>query len=310
MLKNGYKLIVIKDGHFDLKQFNITPLHILFFASLIVILTSSLFVVFSDEFVDWVGSREIQKHRNNNEKLIDQINENQQRLESLVNELDKIKEEDNNLRKLVKLPIIHEDVRKVGVGGASNKDQSENLEYLLPNDLVDLKQINKQINFVNRLVNLETLSFSEISKKVELDLDKIKAFPAIHPIPLENKKLSSTFGHRRDPFSREYKFHDGHDFSARTGTPVYATAAGRVKTSKYYGTFGNYIEVDHGNGYVSIYGHLSRRKVNRGEKVVRGQKIGTVGNTGRSTAPHLHYEVQYNKKSQDPSQFYFDTFVQ
>ncbi len=306
MLKDGYKLIVIKDGQFDLKQYNVSPLHILLFAFLIVLMTSSLFVVFSDEFVDWVGSREIKKHQSNNEKLILQIDENQQRLESLIDELDKIKEEDNNLRRLVKLPVIHEDVRKVGVGGASNKDQSENLEYLLPNNSIDLLQINQQIDFVNRLVNLETLSFSEISKKIETDLDKIRAFPAIHPVPTDNIKLTSTFGHRRDPFSRSFKFHDGHDFSARTGTPVYATADGRVKTSKYYGTFGNYIEVDHGNGYVSIYGHLSRRKVNKGDKVVRGQKIGAVGNTGRSTAPHLHYEVQYNKKSQDPSQFYFD----
>ena len=122
----------------------------------------------------------------------------------------------------------------------------------------------------------------------------------------EDVNLSSRYGYRRDPFTRKFKFHDGDDFSAKTGTPVYATANGRVRISKYYSTFGNYIEIDHGSGYRTIFGHLSKRKVKVGEKVIRGQKIGEVGNTGRSTAPHLHYEIQHNKRSKDPKDFYFD----
>ena len=120
--------------------------------------------------------------------------------------------------------------------------------------------------------------------------------------------LSSNFGYRRDPFSRKFKFHDGHDFSTSVGSDVYSTANGRVKKSKYWGSFGNYIEIDHGNGYITAYGHLSKRDVKRGEKVLRGQKIGEVGNTGRSTAPHLHYEVQVNKVERDPEKFnHFDS---
>ena len=76
--------------------------------------------------------------------------------------------------------------------------------------------------------------------------------------------------------------------------------------SKYNGTFGNYIEISHGNGYKTVYGHLNKRNVSRGTYVVRGQKVGEVGNTGRSTAPHLHYEVKHHKKRLDPSAFYFD----
>ena len=81
---------------------------------------------------------------------------------------------------------------------------------------------------------------------------------------------------------------------------------GIVKTSKFYGSFGNYIEIDHGNGYVTVYGHLHKRNVKKGQKVERGQLIGQVGNTGRSTAPHLHYEVKYKNKTLNPSDFYFD----
>ena len=162
---------------------------------------------------------------------------------------------------------------------------------------------------MHRLINLELLSYQELAEKVEKDMDKILAYPAIYPLATGRDHLSSEYGYRRDPFSKKYKFHDGHDYSAHIGTPVYATANGRVKKSKYWGSFGNYIEVDHGNGYITAYGHLSTRNVNTGDKVFRGQKIGEVGNTGRSTAPHLHYEVQYLKKATDPSLFYFDISI-
>lgn len=306
MLKNGYKIIFIKEGKFDLKQINLSPLHIALIFAVVIGLTSSLFFVFSDQFVQWAGSREIQKHRSNNEKLVEKINQNQERMDELLKQLELIKEQDNLMRKLVKLPPIHEDVRKLGVGGKTNKDQSENLEYLLPIDDFDLPQLSKQMNMVNRLLNLESLSYNEIYEMAENNVEKIRHFPAIHPINKEDGKLSSRYGYRRDPFTRKFKFHDGDDFSAKTGTPVYATADGRVRISKYYSTFGNYIEIDHGNGYQTIFGHLSKRKVKAGEKVIRGQKIGEVGNTGRSTAPHLHYEIQHNKRSKNPKDFYFD----
>jgi murein DD-endopeptidase MepM/ murein hydrolase activator NlpD len=162
------------------------------------------------------------------------------------------------------------------------------------------------MNMVSRLLNLETLSYNEIFETAESKVDEIRHFPAIHPLNKEDINISSRYGYRRDPFTRKFTFHDGDDFSAKTGTPVYATANGRVRISKYYSTFGNYIEIDHGSGYRTIFGHLSKRKVKVGEKVIRGQKIGEVGNTGRSTAPHLHYEIQHNKCSKDPKDFYFD----
>jgi len=306
LLKNGYKIIFIKEGKFDLKQVNLSPFHIAIIFAMIIGLTSSLFFVFSDQFVKWAGSREVQKHRENNKKLVDKINKNQERMDGLLKQLELIKEQDDLLRKLVKLPPIHKDVRKLGVGGKSNKDHSENLEYLLPLDDFDIPQLSRQMNMVSRLLNLETLSYNEIYEKAEREVDRIRRFPAIHPLNKEDINFSSRYGYRRDPFTRKFTFHDGDDFSAKTGTPVYATANGRVRISKYYNTFGNYIEIDHGSGYRTIFGHLSKRKVKVGEKVIRGQKIGEVGNTGRSTAPHLHYEIQYNKRSKDPKDYYFD----
>ena len=123
---------------------------------------------------------------------------------------------------------------------------------------------------------------------------------------MSEAKLTSRFGYRRDPFSHKYRKHEGDDFSAKRGTDVMATADGLVVSSRYNGTFGNYIEISHGNGYKTVYGHLHKRNVSKGTYVVRGQKIGEVGNTGRSTAPHLHYEVKLNNKRVNPKDFYFD----
>ena len=306
MFKDSYKIILIKDGKFDLRQFNVAPRHFILLILSIVVLTSSLFIIFSDEFIKWTGSREIEKHRKNNQALIKTIDDNNQRIEELLIELDKIKHQDDMLRKLVKLPPIHKDIRKMGFGGTQNKANPEDYNYLLPSTPFDFQLIEQSIDYVNRLINLEHLSYKELLDKAELTLDDILAYPAIYPLKNGFQKLSSNFGYRRDPFSKKYKFHDGHDYSAKVGTGVHSTANGRVKKSKYWGSFGNYIEIDHGNGYITVYGHLSKRSVQKGDKVLRGQKIGEVGNTGRSTAPHLHYEVKYQNKAVNPDSYYFD----
>ena len=310
MLKNCYKIILIKEGKYELKQFNISFVHILLSAGLIFILTSSVFFIFSEQFLNWADTFEIEKHRRNNQILIQNIEDNQKRIQSLVEQLEIIKKQDKVLRKLVKLPPIHDDIRKMGYGGLDDRKNSNEYNYLLPTNEIDLDSLNNNLDRIHRLIKLELLSYDELKNTIEQDKEKILAYPAIYPVLNGPLILSSNFGYRRDPFSRKYKFHDGHDFSTSIGADVYSTANGRVKKSKYWGTFGNYIEVEHNNGYVTIYAHLSSRYVKEGEKVYRGQKIGEVGNTGRSTAPHLHYEVKYQSKSIDPSQFYFDISLQ
>ena len=306
MLKNGYKIILFKEGKYDLKQFNVSLSQIILSLGLIIILSSVLFFVFSNESFNWSGISKIEKHRINNQILIQNIANNQKRIDSLFGQLEQIKKQDEILRQLVKLPPIHDDIRKMGYGGLDDRKDLNDYNYLLPLNKIDLEDLNNNLDHIHRLVKLELLSYNELQNTIIQDKEKILAHPAIYPVLNGPLHLSSDFGYRRDPFSRKYKFHDGHDFSTPIGTNVYSTANGRVKKSKYWGSFGNCIEVDHGNGYVTIYGHLSSRDVQSGEKVYRGQKIGEVGNTGRSTAPHLHYEVKYHSKSIDPSQFYFD----
>lgn len=133
--------------------------------------------------------------------------------------------------------------------------------------------------------------------------DRVKKKLLPSALPVDAGWYSSNFGWRIDPFTGKNAFHEGVDFMAETGTPIYAAAGGVVVTSEFHPQYGNMIEIDHGNGLVSRYGHASKRLVQAGEVVLRGQKIGEVGSTGRATGPHLHFEVRYNGAAQDPNRF-------
>ena len=134
----------------------------------------------------------------------------------------------------------------------------------------------------------------------------LKCIPAIMPVSNKDlKKTASGYGTRIDPIYNTPKFHAGMDFSANIGTPVYATGDGKVIKAGWEPGYGNLIQVDHGFGYVTWYAHLSKYKVRPGQKVVRGEVIGEVGNTGKSTGPHLHYEVHVKGKVQNPVNYYF-----
>ena len=197
-----------------------------------------------------------------------------------------------------------------------------NLEYLIPTNIEKLTDIAKNIDHLQLTINLEMLSYYEILDKANLNRNQLIRYPAIHPVDfktckktkwIKGKKItgdcyqSSLFGNRRHPVTLRWHHHDGDDYSANTGTPVFVTADGEVEKSQYSVTSGNYVLVNHGYGYKTYYGHLHKRSVKRGDKIERGDKVGEVGNTGRlTTAEHLHYEVQYNKKAKNPKDYFFD----
>ena len=119
--------------------------------------------------------------------------------------------------------------------------------------------------------------------------------------------MASGFGPRIDPIYKTKKFHAGMDFSAKTGTPIYATGNGKViRVRKSRKGYGNHVKIDHGYGYVTLYAHMQKYIVKKGQKVKRGEVIGYVGNTGKSVAPHLHYEVHKNGKKVNPVNFFYN----
>ncbi len=301
-----YKIIILKDNDFNIRELNIYKIFGLFVFLSVFFFSFIIISIYSTDIKKIISFSEIRRHQQNNSILEQKIIQQNNQIDILLNAVNSIKNRDENLRELLRLPSIDDDIRELGVGGGidSIKDLND-LNYLLPNQF-DLDILLKNIDFIERSINLENLSYEEIENKINENLDYFLHYPAIYPVSVGKKSLTSRYGYRSDPFTKKRRFHEGDDFSCKIGVPVIATANGVVKISKRYGSFGNYIEIDHGNGYVTAYGHLSKRIVKKGDKVVRGQEIGAVGNTGRSTAPHLHYEVQYNKKHVNPNKFYFE----
>ena len=166
---------------------------------------------------------------------------------------------------------------------------------------LSLKDFGSQLEVLARQLDDRSDRLGILEAMVLQDGLKRRALPSF--APLAGGWHSSNFGWRIDPFTGRETFHEGIDFVAQAGTPVLAAAAGVVVNSEYHRQYGNMVEIDHGNGLVSRYAHASARLVKVGEVVLAGQKIALVGSTGRSTGPHLHFEVRQKGVAQNPAKF-------
>jgi murein DD-endopeptidase MepM/ murein hydrolase activator NlpD len=155
-------------------------------------------------------------------------------------------------------------------------------------------------------IRLRSRSLGELVTDMEAQKDRIERVPAGWPLSRGVGRISSNFGYRRDPFNKRVRHHDGTDISARQGTTVRTTAKGVVRKAEYMSYLGNTIVIDHGNGMNTIYAHLSSMEVRPGKAVGRGDAIGRVGSTGRSTGAHLHYEVHVKGRPVDPAKYLTD----
>lgn len=166
----------------------------------------------------------------------------------------------------------------------------------------------KTLNTLYNRVMHQEVSYKEIEGMIRNKEKLLASTPAIQPINNKDlNRLSSGFSYRIDPIYKTVKFHPGLDFSAPSGTPIYATAQGVVRTAGNLGNgYGNHVIINHGYQYTTLYGHMFRIKVRQGQTVKRGEVIGYVGNTGKSTGPHLHYEVMKGGKHLDPIYFFYN----
>lgn len=164
------------------------------------------------------------------------------------------------------------------------------------------------LNSISGRMKFQEKSYSDIEKMIKDKAKLLASTPAIQPVSNKDlTRVASGFGSRIDPVYKTVKFHAGLDFAAPQGTPIYATADGRVTTAGNLGNgFGNHVEINHGFSYETLYGHMVRVKVHVGQMVKRGEVIGWVGSTGKSTGPHVHYEVHKNGKPIDPIYFFYN----
>lgn len=225
------------------------------------------------------------------------------RIAQIERVLHDLQERDNNVyRTFFELNPIPEEQRTAGFGGVNRYKSLENFEN---SDLII--DITQNMDILSKQLKIQSESLDEVVKYAKNKEDLLAAIPAIQPIKNENlTRMASGYGWRLDPFTKARKRHYGMDFTAPRGTPVYATGPGKViRADAGASGFGKHIRIDHGFGYVTLYAHLSKYNVRRGQQVNRGDLIGFVGNTGRSEAPHLHYEVRKNKERINPINFYY-----
>jgi len=217
--------------------------------------------------------------------------------------LSSIESRDNNLyRTYFNASAIPEEQRKAGFGGIN---RYKDLEGFDNSELVI--GTTKRLDVISKELVVQSKSLDEIAKLAKDKEKLLSAIPAIQPVKNEDlRHMASGFGYRSDPFTKIRKFHAGMDFSAKTGTPIYATGDGVIVVADNKASgYGNHIVIRHGFGYETLYGHMSRYKAKVGQKVKRGDVIGYVGSTGRSEAPHLHYEVHKGGQVVNPLNFYY-----
>ncbi len=217
--------------------------------------------------------------------------------------LENVEERDNTIYRLYfEANPIPEEQRKAGFGGVNRYEEMYNYENA---DLII--STTKRLEELQKRLVVQSKSLDEIAKLAEDKEEFLASIPAIQPVTNENlTRMASGYGMRNDPFNKSRKMHWGMDFTAPKGTPVYASGDGKVtRADNTAAGFGKHIRIDHGYGYVSLYAHLSKYNVRTGKKVKRGDLIGFVGSTGRSQAPHLHYEIHKNGEKINPINFYY-----
>lgn len=236
-----------------------------------------------------------------NAELKNQYKVLEQRLTSSLNILEDIQNRDDNFyRVMMQMDPMNHSQR---LSGVENKGRYKELQKLNDADLVI--NLTKQLDLLDREILAQSLSFDQLRKAAADQQEKLAHIPSILPISMDDYTMSSGYGFRKDPIYHTAKFHEGLDFAAQKGTKVFATADGKVEFADRKMGYGNCIDINHGYNYLTRYAHLSEILVSEGQDVKRGEVIGRVGSTGKSTGPHLHYEVRFKDEAQNPVNYYF-----
>lgn len=224
------------------------------------------------------------------------------KIEQMEEVLDNIEDRDNNIYRIYFNTSGIDDATR---NGKIDKNKYKELEGFSNSELII--NTTEKLDILRNKINSQSKSLDQIVKLAKEKDKMLLAIPAIQPVRNENlRSMASGFGYRSDPFTKVRKFHAGMDFAAPTGAPVFATGDGVVdRADNGSSGYGNHVVINHGFGYETVYGHLSRYNCRAGQRVKRGDIIGFVGSTGRSSGPHCHYEVHKNGEVVNPLNFYY-----
>jgi hypothetical protein len=279
------------------KSFSVTRRRLVFVVGFLLVFLG--FSVFSglQTFTNVINREKFGELERENEVLKTRLAQIQGKVSTLEYDMADHAKFEERMRILADLEPMDSDVWEVGVGGP---------EITAPDETGTpigqaLSSVNTNVDRLLRQIKFQRHSFDEILTRLKSKTEEFRNVPSIRPC--DSGYISSTFGRRRDPFSGRISRHEGVDFSARKGSKVFATADGVVRFAAYDGGYGYTVEIDHGNSIVTRYCHNSKMAVTKGQAVKRGDVIAYVGSSGRSSGPHLHYEVKANGLLQDPVKY-------
>ena len=295
MNKNKFSFQFLSSDRLHQINFSLSNFLIFFgvFIAVLLVLNYSLSLRFSEDYYKIKLEETDQKYSEVSQELLDRITQ-------LENELKLIEEKDSELRTYATLAPLSDDVKAQGVGGS---EVGMNLNTVDDSSIMFLKEKVDSLAFA---VNIQKDSFNTIFNKIKSNEKMYRHIPSISPV---KGYIGSKYGYRTDPIDGKRRMHSGLDFPVNLNTDVVATGDGVVTKAQYDSGWGRYIKIDHGYGYETVYAHLWKINVKKGQKVKRGDKIGKSGNSGRAAGFHLHYEVHKNNKTVDPLNYFFTGYI-
>ena len=252
----------------------------------------------------FIGSPKEKILQQQNEDLKDNYRQLKDRIQSIQQQMQELEKRDNDVyRAIFEANPVPDSARAKQL---ESQLEIATIQRLKDNQLV--ASIVTTLNNLSSRLSAQKKSYDEVEELVKNKEKLLSHTPAIQPVSNKDlNRIASGFGYRIDPVYKTTKFHAGLDFSAPQGTPIYATADGTISTAGNSGNgYGNHVIINHGYGYETLYGHMVRVKVKNGQTVKRGEVIGWVGSTGKSTGPHCHYEVHKNGEKINPIYFFFN----
>ncbi|MEI6275888.1 MAG: M23 family metallopeptidase [Prolixibacteraceae bacterium] len=259
-------------------------------------------IIFFFLFLQFFETPVTKRLKRENQQLLSQYNLMNKDIEKISKALEDIQMRDDNIYRVIfEANPIPSSIRMAGFGGANRYTKLESMDN---SELI--VSVAKKLDILTKQVYVQSKSYDEVVKMALGKEKMLLSIPAIMPVSNKDlKRTASGWGMRMHPIYRIPRFHYGMDFTAPTGTDVFATGNGIVKEIGRDGGYGNIVVIDHGYGYETLYGHLLRSNVKVGQQVNRGDVLGFIGSSGASTAPHLHYEVMKNGQKVNPQNYYF-----
>ncbi|HXS36979.1 MAG TPA: peptidoglycan DD-metalloendopeptidase family protein [Flavipsychrobacter sp.] len=265
------------------------------------LVTALIIVAIAFKFLDSPKEKRMRGDVNN---LRDQYEQLQNQINGLNKAIAELENRDNSIyRNIFEAAPLPDSIR---YGKKYSEIDAKQYAYVDPDEMIE--QIKDGLDILSNRIRVQKRSYDTLEHLVRSKEIMLQSIPAIQPISNNNlDHLASGFGYRIDPIYKTVKLHTGLDFAAPIGTPIYATGNGVVEDASYdAGGYGNHVVIDHGYGYETLYGHMIKIKARVGEHVKRGEVIGWVGSTGKSTGPHCHYEVIRNGEKIDPIHYFFN----